>query len=213
MGRKSIAQVRKKEIIKEFYEVARIEGLENASIAKIAKSMDINPSLIIHYFSNKQALIFGLIKFILQKYRGIFDVKGTEGLQHIDRLHLVMNRLFTREWNNLVDDGVYFSCFSLLFRDSEIKDSYWELHESLRGSLTDLITKCNEEETMKDPDPKGTADIIFVILEGAYFYLSMRNEASEYDDRLQAYKDKALNCLKPVTETNKNAIAVTLIDN
>ena len=213
MGRKSIAKVRRREIIGEFYEVARVEGLENASIAKIAKRMKINPSLIIHYFSNKQALIFGLIEYILERYRGIFDVNGTEDLRHIDRLYLIMNRLFTREWNNLVDDGVYFSCFALLFRDSEIKASYGNLHQSLRGFLADLITKCNDEETMDDPDPQGTADIIFVILEGAYFYLSMIDEAGQYDAMLQSYKEKALNCLKPVGVIDKAAMDVNLIIN
>jgi hypothetical protein len=36
MGRKSLKPLRQKAIIKAFYKVAKKEGLENASIAKVA---------------------------------------------------------------------------------------------------------------------------------------------------------------------------------
>jgi len=54
MGRKSLKETRQQEIIKVFYKVAKKEGYENTSIAKIAKVMDINPSLIMHYFETKE---------------------------------------------------------------------------------------------------------------------------------------------------------------
>ncbi len=50
MGRKSIKESRQKEIIEAFYTIAKKEGLENASIVKTAALININPSLVIHYF-------------------------------------------------------------------------------------------------------------------------------------------------------------------
>ena len=73
MGRKSLKPIRQKAIIKAFYKVARKEGLENASIAKVASVLDVNPSLVIHYFKTKQDLIHGLIEYILERYRLIYN--------------------------------------------------------------------------------------------------------------------------------------------
>ena len=73
MGRKSLKPIRQKGIIKAFYQVARKEGLENASIAKVASVLDVNPSLVIHYFKTKQELIHGLIEYILERYRLIYN--------------------------------------------------------------------------------------------------------------------------------------------
>ena len=73
MGRKSLKPIRQKGIIKAFYKVARKEGLENASIAKVAAVLDVNPSLVIHYFETKQDLIHGLIEYILERYRLIYN--------------------------------------------------------------------------------------------------------------------------------------------
>ncbi|MEZ4851774.1 MAG: TetR/AcrR family transcriptional regulator [Bacteroidia bacterium] len=53
MGRKSKAKIRRQEILSHFYEVIIEEGFEGASIGKIAKRMEVNPSLLIHYFSTK----------------------------------------------------------------------------------------------------------------------------------------------------------------
>jgi AcrR family transcriptional regulator len=73
MGRKSLKPVRQKGIIKAFYKVAQKEGLENASIAKVAGILEVNPSLVIHYFSTKQDLMHGLIEYILERYRLLYN--------------------------------------------------------------------------------------------------------------------------------------------
>ena len=48
-----------------FYKLAKKEGLENASMAKTAEIIDMNPSLIVHYFKTKEYLVYGLIEYIL----------------------------------------------------------------------------------------------------------------------------------------------------
>ena len=89
MGRKSKAEERKLEILQHFYEVIKEEGFENASIAKIAKSMEVNPSLLIHYFNTKEDMILELVDFLLNRYESMF-------LQQIQRLQHLPTRL--RRW-------------------------------------------------------------------------------------------------------------------
>jgi len=56
MPRKNKANIRKREILEHFYEVLSNEGLEGASIAKIAKHMGVHPSLLMHYFKTKSVI-------------------------------------------------------------------------------------------------------------------------------------------------------------
>ena len=62
------ADIRKPEILENFYHVLIEEGFEGASINKIARRMNIHPSLIIHYFKTKENLTIALADYLIEKY-------------------------------------------------------------------------------------------------------------------------------------------------
>jgi AcrR family transcriptional regulator len=194
MGRKSLKPIRQKGIIKAFYKVAQKEGLENASIAKVAAVLDVNPSLVIHYFETKQDLIHGLIEYILERYRLIYNPEnGT--LNPADRLKKIIRNLFSRKWDKLIDDGVFYSSFSLIFRDKTLKAHYKNLHDNLRQMLTDTLKEANENGVIEVDDVEKTADLVFILVEGAYYYLSMVSDKSEYNSRIEHYQKTVLSML------------------
>lgn len=195
MGRKSLKEVRQKEIIKEFYRVAKKEGLENTSIAKIAKVMDVNPSLIIHYFQTKEDLTYGLIDFILDKYNLIYKVDKKVPFSPLKTLLDVIDNLFSKKWNSLFDDGLFYSCYALTFREKKIREKYKALLDSLRKTLAELIAQCKAEGALQVEDPDGAADLIFILVDGAYYYLSLVNDKNEYTAKLVQYKLQALKIL------------------
>lgn len=194
MGRKSLKKTRQKEIISAFYNVSKREGLENASIAKVGKEMGVNPSLIIHYFTSKNDLIFGLINYILESYKFIY-LSEDEQLNSKDKLIKVVDNLFSREWNSLFDDGVFYSCFSLIFRDQKIRTEFKNLHDYLRHLLSELIEEAKIDGYVDIDDSNSTSDLIFVIVEGAYYYLSLFEDNDIYTEKLFQYKKAAFNIL------------------
>ena len=194
MGRKSLKTVRQKEIIKAFYKVARKEGLENASIAKVAMVLGVNPSLVIHYFKTKQDLIHGLIEYVLERYLLIYDPQnGT--LNPRERLKKIIQNLFSRKWNKLFDDGVFYSSFALVFRNQKIKAHYKNLHDHLRLLLTNALQEAKNGKAIKIDDVENTADLVFVFVEGAYYYLSLVSNKAEYHRRLGIYEERVLRVL------------------
>ncbi|MEN7547213.1 TetR family transcriptional regulator [Rapidithrix thailandica] len=195
MGRKSLKEIRQKEILQVFYQVAQEEGLENTSFAKIASKMDINPSLIIHYFKSREDMILALIDFIVDQYKSIYQVNHHKSKKPLDQLLGVIDNIFSREWNMLFADSVFYSCFALIFRNEIIRQKYKELHEFLRGSLAVYIQQCNEEGSLSIKDAHHSADLIFLLSDGAYYYLSMIDDPKEYQDKLMNYKKEALNLL------------------
>jgi AcrR family transcriptional regulator len=195
MGRKSLKPIRQKGIIKAFYQVARREGLENASIAKVALVLDVNPSLVIHYFKSKQDLIHGLIEYILERYRLIYNPEnGTANPR--ERLEKIIRNLFSRKWDKLFDDGVFYSSFSLIFRDKKVKAHYKNLHDHLRQMLTDTLRDAKENGVIDVDDVEKTSDVIFILVEGAYYYLSMVSDKPEYARRIEHYQKIVLSMLK-----------------
>ncbi|MDN5214106.1 TetR family transcriptional regulator C-terminal domain-containing protein [Fulvivirgaceae bacterium BMA12] len=187
MGRKSIKEIRRREIVTAFYQVAKKEGLENASIAKVAKKMEINPSLVMHYFNTKEDLIYELIDFILERYRHIYKPKKSVS-DPKERLIQIIDNLFSRKWNTLFDDGVFFSCFALVFRSKRIKAHYKDLHDSLRAMLAKALQEAKDEGAIDVADVKAASDMIFILVEGAYYYLSLSDENN--DDKLAIYKNE-----------------------
>ena len=194
MGRKSLKETRRQEIIQVFYKVAKKEGYENTSIAKIAKVMDINPSLIIHYFETKEDLSYALIDYILERYLLIYTIEN-KAEPKLEDLQKIVEMLFSKKWNLLFDDGLFYTFYALAFREKKIKTKYKMILDSLRQGLTTMIERCNEKELTAIKDPHIIADLIFVLVDGAYFYLSLESDKKAYAERLDYYKQKAYQLL------------------
>jgi len=202
MGRKSIKEARQKEIIKVFYKLAKKEGLENTSIAKIAKEMDINPSLIIHYFQTREDLTYGLIDYILDKYQLIYKVSDKKPQDSKAALLEIIGNLFSKKWNTLFDDGLFYSCYALTFREPKIRDMYKKLLDSLRNILSSHIEQCRIEGLLSVEDANAVADNIFILVDGAYFYLSLVADKKEHEAKLKKYKEQAIGMLKMQEEVS-----------
>lgn len=195
MGRRSVKEPRQKEIIKGFYKLAKKEGLENASIAKTAEIVGVNPSLIMHYFKSKEHLVYGLVEYILDKYLLIYNVRKNKNDSSLDVLIKVTGNIFSNKWNTLFDDGVSYSCYSLTFRNKIIKNKYKNLLDTLRKYLQELILQCVKEGHLMMDSAEEAADIIFVLVDGAYYYLTLTDDKKEYSFRLERYKTKAYDIL------------------
>lgn len=202
MGRRSIKESRQKEIIEAFYTIAKKEGLENASIAKTAALININPSLVIHYFKTREYLVYGLIEYILDQYLLIYKTPAAYKGDPHKKLLKVIDNIFSHKWNVLFDDSVAYSCYALVFRDQKVKENYKVLLDTLRGNLRALIGECNQQGVLKVKDPAAVADTIFVMVDGAYYYLSLVSNKREYKQKLAQYKGLALQQLNLVSPSS-----------
>lgn len=192
--KEKISTARKKEIIEGFYNLSVVNGLENTSIAKIGKHLDMPPSLIMHYFPTRDILISNLIDYILEKYLLIYQpiIKELEVKNTADPT-LIVETLFSRNWNLLFDDGVFYSCFALIFRNEKIKKEYRILHKKLRESLKEILDSNKE---MEGRDTAMLAEQIFVVVEGAYYYLSLFDDEADYNLKVSYFKNQVYDLLR-----------------
>ncbi|SFW48836.1 TetR family transcriptional regulator [Cellulophaga fucicola] len=197
MGRKSVSVERRKEIIKAFYKVAKEIGLENSSIAKVAEHLGISNGLIMHYFKTKDELLIGLNEFILEQHLNIVQNNETNVIDSKQKLHNLITSLFSRNWNIYFDDGVFYSCYALIYRKKDFKDSFKSYLQALHSVLNTKLTEAKENDVIGNADINEVTEIIFALIDGAYYYLGLFNEKTEdYKQKEAVYIKYALNILE-----------------
>ena len=121
MKKRKNAELRKAEILEHFYQVIIHQGIEGASIAKIADSMNIHPSLILHYFKTKESMTIELAEYLREKYdppylREQFD--SIKDPQH--RFNFFLDVMFSEANNKTVNASVFYAFYYLSYRNPKI---------------------------------------------------------------------------------------------
>ncbi|MCL5245568.1 TetR family transcriptional regulator [Cellulophaga sp. 20_2_10] len=197
MGRKSVSVERRKEIIKAFYKVAKEIGLENSSIAKVAEHLGISNGLIMHYFKTKDELLLGLNEFILEQHLNIVQNNEIDVIDSKQKLHNLITSLFSRNWNTYFDDGVFYSCYALIYRKKDFNESFKSYLQALHSVLNKKLTEAKENDVIGNTDINEVTEIIFALIDGAYYYLGLFNEKTEdYKQKEAVYIKYALNILE-----------------
>jgi AcrR family transcriptional regulator len=199
MRKNQTAEIRKPEILEQYYQVLIEQGFEGASIGKIAERMNIHPSLIIHYFKTKENMTVELAELLIEKY------EAPEYLQfdHIpdmeQRFNALMGTIFSFEWSRTVDPGVHFGFYYLSFRNKIIKDRFEAMFQRFRDYLARELEVYINESVIKVKDPKKAADIIITLMEGLEFHAHFLSNNQPFEDFAQAAKKLALSMLKNET--------------
>jgi len=173
MGRKSKAKVRRQEILYHFYEVIIEEGFEGASIAKIAKKMDVNPSLLIHYFETKNKMVLGLIDYIIETYSAqiLPDFSTVEDPQ--ERWEDVVDVVSRIQWNTFLNTTVFYSAYTLGFRNAEIKERFIQLYQGVSEKIRQEVETAHKAGIIQVNDASAAARFILTLMEGAKDYQSV----------------------------------------
>lgn len=165
-----IAEARKKQIIETFYDVAGREGLDKASLAKVAAQMDIHPSLIIHYFKNKNELVVATVCDITSRYEETF-LPLLESIEDSEsRIRLMIEVMLSWEWARFVDPGVYYSCYALGLRNEAVRAEFLRMYDKLRKGVAKEVRTAIKQGVIQDVGADQFADFLIVLLDGFHAY-------------------------------------------
>jgi AcrR family transcriptional regulator len=189
------APFRRLEIMQSFYEVLVKHGLQDASMAKIAKRMGVQPSLLIHYYATKEEMIDGLVDFITKKYEETFFPKldGTHDPAH--RLNLILDMVFGLEWFRLVDNSALYACYYLSFQNQKVKHHFQEMYLRLRDVLIEEIRGCGGNGHLSKDDAEKTADLVLILLGGFNYQKNLFDDAPRFEALGRRLKALALSLI------------------
>ncbi len=171
MSKRKTAEFRKPEILEHFYQVIIEQGIEGASIIKIAKSMSIHPSLISHYFKTKGAMLIEFADFIKLKYDPLFIrdqfVTITDPQQRYEKFFDVM---FSETNIKSVNSIVYYAMYYMSYRNPEIKSRFSDMFKKHRDFIIQELDLFKSAGLIKEEiDLTLAAEFIVSAFEGLSF--------------------------------------------
>jgi AcrR family transcriptional regulator len=175
------AALRKPDILESYYQVLIQEGLEGTSISKIADRLDIHPSLIIHYFKNKDNLKLELVELLIEKYESPEMIDFDHIEDDRQRFDALMDMLFSFKWSRTVDPSVHFAFYYLSLRDEKILDRIRVMFKWLRDFLRDQLVYFNTKGIVKVADAGRAADYIVTLMEGLEFHHHFLAEQAPFE--------------------------------
>ena len=186
------AETRKPEILENYYRVLIEEGFEGASIGKIAKRMNIHPSLIIHYFKTKENLTIELVDLLIEKYEAPEFLQFDHIQDMEQRFQALIDTIFSFEWSRTIDPGIHFGFYYLSFRNPKIRERYEAMIQRFRDYLIRELEVYKKEAIVKANDLKKAADIIVTLMEGLEFHAHFLSERQPFEKFAQASKRTVL---------------------
>ena len=190
------ADLRKPEILESYYQVMIQEGLEGTSISKIAKQLDIHPSLIIHYFKNKENMKLELVDLLIEKYKSpdMIDFDHIEDDE--ERFDALMNMLFSFQWSRTVDPSVHFGFYYLSLRNEKILERFRVMFKWLRDYLAEQLADFNAKGVIRVQDATKAADYIVTLMEGLEIHNHFLADGKPFEHFAQTAKQTLVRTLK-----------------
>lgn len=188
MGRKDKSETRKPEILENFFQVMKEEGIEGASIAKIAKKMDIHPSLIIHYFKTKEDMVVALAGMMFEKYiiTGLSDIRTITNAE--DRFDALLDGMLFRRMAKDDQKVIFPVLIYLASRNNDIRTQMKKNITQIHHMMSEEMQTLMDAEIIKKMDPEMLVRFISMIGTGLEHYLIMFKEEASDDKMLDFIK-------------------------
>lgn len=192
MKKRQNAELRKPDILKNYYQVILKEGIEGASIAKVAKRMKINPSLIIHYFATKDNMTVALVDYMSKIYNRLFMEMKIETDNPEKRLDRLVEIFCSDEWYNNTDISGDFSIFSISFRNKKVFKHVQNMYLDFIKLIRNELEIAASSGKIKIGNPQRTAELIVSALEGyrhfKHFYIDQSESENYRQDMMKTLK-------------------------
>lgn len=190
MGRKSKADERKVEILGHFYEVMKEIGFENASIAKIADRMGVNPSLLIHYFKTKEDMVVEMVDFLLDRYETTYLTQIIEIEDPKERFEKVLNIVLGEDWMQMAGHhSVFYACYYLASRHQLIQERFQLMYNRFREVLEQEAKIWYENDVIKVADASFVADYLIMLNEGLTYMEGIYGDMNAFKIRAKKTRD------------------------
>ncbi len=187
---------RKQDILESYYRVLIKEGLEGASIGKIAQRIGIHPSLIIHYFKNKENLKLELVDLLIEKYESpdMIDFDHIEDDE--ERFDALISMLFSFKWSRTVDPSVHFGFYHLSLRNDQIMERFRVMFKWLRDYLAGKLAEFNAKGVVQVQDATKAADYIVTLMEGLEIHNHFLANGKPFEHFAQTAQQTLVRALK-----------------
>ncbi len=159
-----------------YYEVLKTEGVEGASLAKVAERMKCYPSILIHYFKNKDTMTLELVDYLTRKYEDAFVLRGETIHDPGRRMRFLIDAMFSPTWTEVIDADVFYALLYLSMRNKKVRARIQRMYYRLNEYLVVQISSFQESGARFEHTAEHIADMIIMLLEGYDLYQLIKND-------------------------------------
>jgi AcrR family transcriptional regulator len=204
MGRKSIAHLRKPDILKHTYRLVEEEGLAGMSINKIAKRMNVNPGVVMHYFKNKEGLILALVDYMLERAMTFYVLEFEKYEDPDQNFEHWAEYYFQPHENPPTRQSVFWSCYALSFRNAKVKERIQNMYRHFIAGTIKKLELYEKQELVKVDKKEEVATILLSLIEGfGYFRTTMGPDHPHFNEVLSFFKQKFLETMNATLRDNQ----------
>ncbi len=167
MKKRQNAEIRKPKIIKSFYQTILDEGIEGASIAKVAKRININATLVLHYFGNKENMILELVDYVIDEYTKLFLKSRSKATDPEERLPALLNTIWSRAYYEKIKIAASLSVVSISFRNKRIQNKIKGLYKIYKDFLISELKDLYDNGIVENQDFERTSNVLLTMIEGS----------------------------------------------
>jgi AcrR family transcriptional regulator len=166
MGRKSLAKERRAQILDAFYRCIKKYGLHGASTRRIAEEAGVQPSILHHYFKDRDEMIEELVANIVDNISVRYLVEIDRHKNPATRFNRAVEFLFGPEMINGDDFGFFYDCWAEAQRNEKVRRSFTKLYHSFRAGIIRLLARTNKSTGMSPAQTKELATMVVAIQDG-----------------------------------------------
>ncbi|WP_186443020.1 TetR/AcrR family transcriptional regulator [Desulfobotulus alkaliphilus] len=179
MRKRQNAQERKPVILDAFYDAIREEGIENASVAKVAARADIHPSLVIHYFGTKEQMLMELVDRVLEVYGQLIGRLPKDGPPE-QRLLVILSTIWGPSWYGAVALSVVYSFLAIARRNREVARRVDHLYGRYRRFLEREVLAAKNAGIIGAGDVSGAVSALLALSEGSHYFRHHLGDSEEH---------------------------------
>lgn len=202
MGRKSKKQIRRKEIMNASYQQILSEGIEGLTLKKIGQKMGVAPSLIAHYFKNKDELTVSVVDYMLETMDTVYMDKLDKFETAAERLNFYLDETINLYVAQSVEDRVWYACFGISMHHSRILEGFERVYNRDLEIATTLIREYCEEKNYICEHPRTEAVKLISFVEGLNTLHAVYGDEEAFHTAITEYKQDFLNHLNKSRSAN-----------
>ena len=195
MRREERARIRRREMLAAYYEVLLEEGLQGASVAKVARKAGAPPSLLIHYFGTKEQMTIELVDYLLERYHETYSADFAQIADPLERLSAIVDALFSVEYHQLMDDRAFYALFYVSLTHPTVRRAFARVYEDSLGLIERALVECMAAGRMAPGDAHELAVTLKALEEGYAFLIGGGAEETAKAEIGSALRSRALQLL------------------
>ena len=167
MGRKSLAIIRREEIIEAFLKVMSEKGFERATVREIAQAAGCTHRMLHHYFTTKEALVIAAVEDFIASYAPGLEQEISKHNSPSEKMRAFFDWFMVPESFEIAQMRGWVQTWALADHHPAIQEAVRRWYARIKRIMAGIVREGIETGEFRDVDPNTFAEMVLESSEGA----------------------------------------------